>query len=87
MKHDGKSVLDGGKAFDLYATHGLPLEITRDIAREVDLDVDEVGFKKAMEDHKISSGAGKAIGVMGGDQVEIYRKAFNALVERREDSF
>ncbi len=80
-KADGK-VLDGGRAFDLYATHGLPLEITRDIVREVNLEVDEAGFKKAMEEHKVSSGAGKAIGVMGGEQVELYRKVFSSLVEK-----
>ena len=33
------------KAFDLYATYGLPFEIARDIAREQDLDVDEAGFR------------------------------------------
>jgi len=81
LKKSGKKVLDGSKAFELYATHGLPLEITRDIAREVNLDVDELGFKKAMAEHKLSSGAGKAIGVMGGEQVELYRKAYASLVE------
>ncbi len=82
MRKNGKTVLDGSKAFDLYATHGLPLEITRDIAREINLEVDESGFKKAMEEHKLSSGAGKALGVMAGDQVELYRKAYSSLVEK-----
>ncbi|MEL7592156.1 MAG: alanine--tRNA ligase [Anaerolineaceae bacterium] len=81
LKKSGKSVLDGGKAFELYATHGLPLEITRDIAREVNLDVDDAGFKIAMEEHRVQSGAGKAFGNMGGDQVEVYRAAFERLVE------
>lgn len=82
LRAAGGTVLDGGKAFDLYATHGLPLEITRDIAREVNLDVDEVGFKQAMEEHKVSSGAGKAIGVMGGEQVALYRSVFSTLVDK-----
>jgi alanyl-tRNA synthetase len=34
VKASGQKVLDGRKAFDLYATHGLPLELTRDVARE-----------------------------------------------------
>lgn len=82
LKKTGEKTLDGGKAFDLYATHGLPFEITRDIAREVNLDVDEAGFKAAMEEHKVQSGAGKVFGIMGGDQVEIYRKTFELLVEK-----
>lgn len=82
MRKNGKTVLEGSKAFDLYATHGLPLEITRDIAREINLEVDESGFKKAMGEHKLSSGAGKALGVMAGDQVELYRKAYSSLVEK-----
>jgi len=73
MKKSGKVVLDGEKAFDLYATHGLPLELTRDIAREQFLDVDQEGFKRAMEDHRLASGGGKALGVMGGDIVATYR--------------
>jgi alanyl-tRNA synthetase len=82
MKKSGEKVLDGGKAFDLYATHGLPLELTRDVAREVDLEVDETGFKRAMEEHKVQSGAGKAFGSMGGEDVEVYRGAFEKLVSR-----
>jgi alanyl-tRNA synthetase len=81
LKNNGKTMLDGGKAFELYATHGLPLEITRDIAREINLDVDEAGFKAAMEEHRVQSGAGKTFGNMGGDQVEIYRAAFERLAE------
>ncbi|NOH02231.1 MAG: hypothetical protein HND47_09875 [Chloroflexi bacterium] len=34
MIQQGKTVFDGRKAFDLYATYGLPLEITKDILQE-----------------------------------------------------
>ncbi|HKY83399.1 MAG TPA: alanine--tRNA ligase [Anaerolineales bacterium] len=50
--------LDGRRAFDLYATYGLPLEISRDIARERGLEVDEVGFREAMDSHREASTAG-----------------------------
>jgi alanyl-tRNA synthetase len=53
------------KAFDLYATYGLPFEITRDIAREQGLDVDEAGFREAMDEHRIASGGGKGHGRAG----------------------
>jgi alanyl-tRNA synthetase len=84
MKKNGVKVLDGTKAFDLYATHGLPLELTRDVAREVDLEVDEEGFLNAMKEHRVQSGAGKAFGSMGGEDVDVYRGAFEKLVSREK---
>ncbi len=74
LKDDHKNVLAGDQAFDLYATYGLPLEITRDIAREQGLDVDEQGFKDAMEEHRLASGAGEAFGELGGEDVPMYRQ-------------
>jgi alanyl-tRNA synthetase len=71
--------LDGRKAFDLYATYGLPLEIARDIAREQGLDVDEPGFRAAMDGHRLASGGGKAMGKMGGEDAEFYTKIVNDL--------
>ena len=82
MRQKGEKVMDGTKAFDLYATHGLPLEITRDIAREQDLDVDEAGFRKAMDEHRLASGSGKAFGRMGGEDVDVYRAVFESLISK-----
>ncbi len=64
--------MDGEKAFDLYATLGLPLEITRDIAQEGGLDVDTAGFQAAMEAHRLASGAGQEFGELGGEDVQIF---------------
>ena len=64
--------LDGHKAFDLYATYGLPFEISRDIAREQGLDVDEKGFNEAKERHALASGGGKSMGVLGGEDAEFF---------------
>ena len=72
MSEKGDSELDGKLAFDLYATHGLPLEITRDVLREKNLEVDQKGFFDAMEEHRINSGAGKEFGPMGGEDAEFY---------------
>ncbi len=96
MRNRGEKVLDGRAAFDLYATYGLPLEITRDILREYvmleidgkeiqllnsmsDLDVDEVGFKAAMNEHRIASGGGKAMGALGGEDSEYFAGIFKEL--------
>jgi alanyl-tRNA synthetase len=72
LQKSGGMTLDGRKAFDLYATYGLPLEIARDIAREQNLDVDEAGFRIAMDEHRLASGGGKAMGKMGGEDAEFY---------------
>ena len=80
LRAQGKTTLDGRQSFDLYATLGLPFEIARDIAREQDLDVDETGFRQAMDQHRLASGAGKAFGTMGGEDVEIYRGILKCLV-------
>jgi alanyl-tRNA synthetase len=70
----GKSILPGDQAFELYATYGLPLEITRDIVREQGLDVDETGFILAMEEHRLASGAGEAFGPLGDEGVDVHRQ-------------
>ena len=72
LRRSGQKTLDGRKAFELYATYGLPFEITRDIAREQELEVDEASFKAAMEEHRLASGGGKAMGKMGGEDAEFY---------------
>lgn len=58
MHHAQEQVVPGQIAFDLYATHGLPLEITRDVASEQGLTVDEIGFDAARKSHAEASGAG-----------------------------
>jgi alanyl-tRNA synthetase len=80
QKPDGRT-LDGRNAFDLYATYGLPLEIARDIAREQGLDVDEAGFRKAMDEHRLASGGGKAMGKMGGEDAGFY----SGIIKRLQD--
>jgi alanyl-tRNA synthetase len=83
VKADGMNILGGAIAFDLYATHGLPLELTRDIAREQGMEVDENGFRKSMEEHRIASGAGKAFGALGGETVDIYRPLLDEFKEKK----
>ena len=86
LKTKKEKIVSGNEAFELYATHGLPLEITRDIAREQGFEVDETGFKNAMEQHKLDSGAGKTFGVMGNDDVDNYRSVFDQLVKSEKIS-
>jgi len=76
---DGRRVIVGETAFDLYATYGLPLEITRDVAQERGCTVDEAGFKAASEAHRLASGIG-AIGVIDADELGRYASLKETLV-------
>ncbi|MFZ0533346.1 MAG: alanine--tRNA ligase [Anaerolineales bacterium] len=73
LTKSGQKILIGEKAADLYTTYGMPFEITRDIAKERGLDVDEAGFNSAMNDHRRASDAGKSKGDQVGENVEVYR--------------
>jgi alanyl-tRNA synthetase len=84
LRSSGQTVLDGRRAFDLYATYGLPFEISRDIAREHGLDVDEEGFRTAREEHSLVSGGGKAIGKMGGEDAEFYARILKDLQKKKK---
>ena len=47
-----KNDIDGENAFKLYDTFGFPFELTKEIAEENGLKVDEKGFKVAMQEQK-----------------------------------
>lgn len=74
LQSQDEDVLPGYRAFDLYATYGLPLEITRDIVRERGMAVDESGFHTALETHREVSGAGYEDEQARGADVERYRE-------------
>jgi alanyl-tRNA synthetase len=48
----GGKVVPGDAAFRLYDTFGLPLEITRDVAEERGFDVDEAGYRAALDEQR-----------------------------------
>ncbi len=42
-------VIDGETVFKLYDTYGFPVDLTADVAREKNLQIDQAGFEKAMQ--------------------------------------
>ncbi|MDO9302150.1 MAG: alanine--tRNA ligase [Anaerolineales bacterium] len=84
IRSANQTSLDGHKAFDLYATYGLPFEISRDIAREQGLDIDEAGFNAAKEKHSKASGGGKAMGKLGGEDAEFFAGIFKGLHKNKK---
>lgn len=51
------SVIDGKVAFELFDTYGFPIDLTRLIAAEKGIQVDETGFLNALEEQKARSRA------------------------------
>ena len=57
--------LPGELIFRLYDTHGFPVDLTNDIARERDLELDIEGFEKAMDEQREKSRQGSSFAVEG----------------------
>ena len=62
-----KKDIDGENAFKLYDTYGFPLELTKEIAEENGLKVDEDGYKAAMQEQKERAKAATAKLSVTGD--------------------
>ena len=69
VKKEGKTELDGAKAFRLFDTYGFPLDLTELICRENGLIVDEKQFDEEMQKQKAR--ARNAAAVENSDWVEL----------------
>ncbi|MFZ5986474.1 MAG: alanine--tRNA ligase [Bacillota bacterium] len=54
-KEKDQTVLTGEMAFRLHETYGFPIDLTREIAEENGISVDEEGFKLKMKEHIITA--------------------------------
>lgn len=86
FEKSGKKItmISGDKAFKLYDTYGFPLEMTVELARENNLEVDREGFNRAFEKHQELSRAGASQKFKGGladhsEQVKKYHTATHLL--------
>jgi alanyl-tRNA synthetase len=76
----GQTTIPGEVAFRLYDTYGLPLEITRDVAKEHGMAVDEAGFLAARQRaREIARAASQEKFAGDYDLAKAYREAFDAL--------
>jgi len=80
---EGKKILDAKTIFHLYDTYGFPLELTKEMAEEEGLKIDEKAFEKEFEHHREISRAGakKKFGGVGewGDKVAPHHTATHLL--------
>ncbi|GAB4538033.1 MAG: alanine--tRNA ligase [Anaerolineales bacterium] len=84
LRAQKQTTLDGRKAFDLYSTYGLPFEISRDIAREQGMDIEQNGFEESKKAHSKASGGGKAMGKLGGEDAEFYAGILRDLQAKKK---
>jgi alanyl-tRNA synthetase len=78
LQEKGETTISGADAFKLHATYGFPFELTRDIAQEGGLLVDEAGFDKAMAQHEKVS-ASDQFKLSGEDTLTFYADLLEEL--------
>ena len=61
-----KKIITGKNAFLLFSSYGFPIEMTRELAKEAKLDVDEAGFRREFERHQKLSRIGAEKRFRGG---------------------
>jgi alanyl-tRNA synthetase len=72
----GKTVVSGKDAFFLYQSFGFPIEVTKDLAKERSISVDEKGFEDELKSHQEVSRAGveKKFGGVGSLGTKVVRQ-------------
>jgi alanyl-tRNA synthetase len=61
-----QSMLEGKEVFDLYQSYGFPFELTKEIARERGIEIDEKGFEEEFKKHQELSRTASAGMFKGG---------------------
>lgn len=66
LKEEGKAKLEGKVVFKLYDTYGFPPEVTEDLAKENELEIDKEEFEKLYKEHQELSRQGAEQKFKGG---------------------
>ncbi len=73
LKKSSISMLPAAEAFKLHDTYGFPFDLTLEMAREKGLEVDEVGFRRLMQEQKDRAKADSRAKKSGHADVSQYR--------------
>ena len=66
--------LPGDVAFKLYDTYGFPVDLTADVARELNMEVDQAGFDEAMDAQRARGRAATSFATSLGQKVSVKEK-------------
>ena len=72
LKEKNEKLLSGEDAFMLYDTFGFPLDLTKEILEEKGYEVDEAGFKTAMEHQRVTARNARAVTNYSGADATVY---------------
>jgi alanyl-tRNA synthetase len=73
----GKALVPGGDAAELYTTYGFPPELLETLAAERNCGFDWEGFRAAMEEHGLKSGAGTRVEVFTSGPLDALKKTMH----------
>ena len=68
------TTLPGDVAFKLYDTYGFPVDLTADVARELNMEVDQAGFETAMEEQRARGRAATSFSTSLGQKISVKDK-------------
>ncbi len=74
MKSQGRGMVSGDEAAEMYQTYGFPPELFETMAAEHNLAFDWQGYARAMEQHGIDSGGGRRVELFKRDPLEGLKK-------------
>jgi len=73
----GQAVVPGGDAAELYTTYGFPPELLETLAAERNCSFDWEGFRRAMDEHGVKSGAGSRVEVFTSGPLDALKKTMH----------
>ncbi|MDO4550405.1 MAG: alanine--tRNA ligase [Planctomycetia bacterium] len=78
MKMDNRTKVTGEEAAEMYTTYGFPPELFETLAAEMNFSFDWDGYKKAMHQHGLESGAGNRVELFKTGPIEALKKALHS---------
>jgi alanyl-tRNA synthetase len=79
LKARGQNVIPGREAFRLYDTHGFPLDLTQDMAREQEMTVDIAGYQAALAEQQERARTAAQFGAVETTDAKTYAELLRTL--------